>query len=126
MKKSTNTYLPSLGKYSINVFSLCSFIIVLVVCPSFSFGFNIPFLESINNTEDNFKKGNWIGNYSINLLDPEFQMIYKNATFNVEKGKHFTQIMGFIYNICIIIADFYLSDSYHQHQVCHRGQAGVQ
>ena len=65
------------------------FFFVLVVCPSFGFGFNKQFLESLNNTEDDFKKGNWIGNYSLDPLDSEVEMIYRNATLDVEKGMGF-------------------------------------
>lgn len=62
------------------------FFSVLVVCPSFGFGFNKQFLESLNNTDKNFKEGSWIGNYSLDPLDSEIEMIYRNATFDVEKG----------------------------------------
>ena len=61
-------------------------IFVLVVCPSFGFGFNKQFLESLNNTDEDFKEGNWIGNYSLDPFDSEVEMIYRNATFDVEKG----------------------------------------
>ena len=85
MKKSTNTYLPALG-----IICHCPliylFFFLLVVCPSFGFGFNKQFLESLNNTENDFKKGSWIGNYSLDPLDSEVEMIYRNATLDVEEG----------------------------------------
>ena len=63
-----------------------NFIKSLVVCPAFGFGFNRPFLESLNNTEWDFKEGNWVGNFSHDPLDSEVEIIYRNATFNIEKG----------------------------------------
>ena len=90
MKKSTNTYLPALGIYVVIISGLCSYnttyFFVPVVCPSFGFGFNTQFLESLNNSDEDYKKGSWIGNYSLDPLDSEIKMIYKNATLDVEKG----------------------------------------
>ena len=59
---------------------------VPVVCPSFGFGFNTKFLASLNITDEDYKKGSWIGNYSLNPVDSEIEMIYKNSTLDVEKG----------------------------------------
>ena len=87
MKKSTNTYLPAMGMSTMPMFSgFFFYLFILVVCPSFGVGFNISFLESLNNTDENFKKGMWIGNYSLDPLDSEIKMIYKNTTLDVEKG----------------------------------------
>ena len=65
---------------------LHTYFFVPVVCPSFGFGFNTQFLESLNITDEDYKKGSWIGNYSIDPFDSEIKMIYKNATLDVEKG----------------------------------------
>ena len=65
---------------------LHTYFFVPVVCPSFGFGFNTQFLESLNNTDEDYKKGSWIGNYSLDPFDSEIKIIYKNATLDVEKG----------------------------------------
>ena len=76
--------------YIVIISGLCSYyttyFFVPVVCPSFGFGFNTQFLESLNNSDEDYKKGSWIGNYSLDPLDSEIKMIYKNATLDVEKG----------------------------------------